>query len=155
MLIVQFANRADLLKAWSALTTVSTIIGAAPQVDTRDLADRIEQIRSATHAFAEARLLDALRAGTVELDDAGLAEAERLLGGDGPDAASRLGLTVDGQPVASDVLADAAVDALARWRRRAEHPLASRAAVVAATVVARSCEGLLADLAPGASVRVG
>jgi hypothetical protein len=66
-------------------------------------------------------------------------EAERLLGGDGPGTAQRLGLP-EGE--AGDVRA-AALEALDRWRVRAESPLTSRAASEVARAVVRSCEGLV------------
>lgn len=166
-LATQFAARADLLKARSGLAVLSTVLGTYPQPGADRLLADVERVTASTHAFAEARLLNALRAGTVALDDADAQEAERLLGGHGDDAASRLGLDDDvfgpgaadddvfGPGAADDdvfvgpapeALHDAAMDALSRWRRRAEHPMASRAAVETARLVVRSCEGIIAAL---------
>ncbi|MBW3603718.1 MAG: dynamin family protein [Actinobacteria bacterium] len=148
-LITQFAARADLLKARSGLAVLSAVLDRHPQPGSEQLAAATEEITTSTHAFAEARLLNALRAGTVVLDDDAAAEAERLLGGFGDDPASRLGLGEDDDPatpVADELVREAAGAALTRWRRRAEHPLAARASVEAAALVARSCEGILADL---------
>lgn len=147
-LVTQFSGRADLLKARSGLAVLSALIDARPVAGSDGLVGEIERITSDTHAFAEARLLNALRAGAVALDDAGAQEeAERLLGGHGADPLDRLGMaSEDGDPVDDGELHAAAVDALGRWRQRAEHPLAARAAIEAACVVARSCEGIVAGL---------
>lgn len=149
-LVTQFAARADLLKARSGLAVLSAVLTRHPAPGGDDLAVAVEQITAGTHAFAEARLLNALRAGTVALDDAAMAEAERLLGGYGDDPASRLGhVGEDDQPLQVEgvQLRRTASEALTRWRRRAEHPLASRATGEVAGVVVRSCEGMLAALA--------
>ncbi len=149
-LLVQFARRADLLKARSGLAVLSSVLYSHPSRGGDDLAREFEQIVTGTHAFAEARLLNALRAGTVALDDAASAEAERLLGGYGADPLTRLGLSSDeGARQDGDVVRQAALDAWARWRSRAEHPLAARATVEVTAIVARSCEGILSDLAAG------
>jgi hypothetical protein len=68
---------------------------------------------------------------------------ERLLGGAGAEAASRLGLAADTVP---DRLAVAADEALARWQRIAEHPLSARELRTAARATARSCEGIIEAL---------
>ena len=146
-LVTQFSARADLLKARSGLAVLSSLLDARPVAGAEDLAGEVERIVSDTHAFAEARLLNALRAGAVALDDAAAHEAEGLLGGRGANAVDRLGLaSEDGDEVDDSMLHTAALDALARWRRRAEHPLASPGAIEAARVVARSCEGIVAGL---------
>ncbi|CAN5915163.1 50S ribosome-binding GTPase [soil metagenome] len=149
-LLTQFAARADLLKARSGLAVLSAVLTRQPLPGSDDLIAAVEQIATGTHAFAEARLLNALRADTVALDDDAAAEAERLLGGHGDDPASRLGLVGDDEPVHvdADMAREAANAALTRWRRRAEHPLATRASSEVTTVVMRSCEGIVARLAP-------
>ena len=141
-LATQFAARADLLKARSALLALDVVLRAHPGPGGSELATELERILASTHEFTEARTMNALRAGNVPLADDAATEAERLLGGHGGTATARLGL-----PEASDIatIQAAATEALARWRRRAEHPMATRAAVDAAAVVVRSCEGLLAS----------
>lgn len=149
-LLTQFADRADLLKARSGLAVLGATLTRHPLSGTEDLMAAVEQITTGTHAFAEARLLNALRAGTVAVDDASAAEAERLLGGHGDDPVSRLGLHAgdDDAPVEVDIAVarQAARDALRRWRAKAEHPLATRATGEVTTVVVRSCEGIVARL---------
>jgi hypothetical protein len=106
----------------------------------------IERIRAGAHELAEVRLMNALRAGAVPLPDAESAEAERLLGAEGTDIRSRLGLEAD----ASDEVIRAALSrCVDRWQRRAESPLSPQDAVEAALVVIRSCEGMAAAVAAG------
>jgi hypothetical protein len=72
-----------------------------------------------------------------------MAEAERLLGAEGSDVRSRLGLSVEATP--EDVTARLR-DAIGRWRSRAENPLSGKDQVEASLVLARSGEGMLAAL---------
>ncbi len=147
VLVTQFADRAELLKARTALVTLDQVLRRHP-VAAEDLDGEVERLLSGTHAFREARLLNALRAGNLALSSDDAAEAERLLGGHGTDPSSRLGLDAGSDP---DALRAAAADALGRWQRRAEHPLTSREGADAARMVARSCEGVLGDLPHPAS----
>jgi hypothetical protein len=142
VLDIQFAARADLLKARTALLVLASVLRADPGSGATALSADLERITASTHEFAEARTLNALRAGNVLFSDDVAAEAERLLGGNGASPDARLG-TVDCDP---GTLREAAIEALTRWQRRAEHPMATRAAVEAAVVVVRSCEGMLAAL---------
>jgi len=70
-------------------------------------------------------------------------EAERLLGGLGTGVDARLDLPAAPAP---DEVRAAALDAVTRWRQRAENPLTDRATVAACSVVIRSCEGILASV---------
>ena len=140
-LATQFAGRADLLKARSALLTLDAVLRIQPKPSGFELATELERILASTHEFAEARTLNALRAGNVPFGDDATAEAERLLGGHGDAASARLGLPADSDAA---TIHAAAMEASVRWRRRAEHPMATRAAADAASVVVRSCEGVLA-----------
>jgi len=144
VLATQFAARADLLKARSALANVDAVLRAGRGPGTEDLQAEHERLISSTHAFAEARLLNAVRAGNVPLADDRREEAERLLGGEGPGLPSRLGVS---DSTDREALHAEAVRALERWQRAAEHPFADRDATTAARVIIRSCEGILADLA--------
>jgi hypothetical protein len=88
-------------------------------------------------------LLNAIRTGDAGLREPDAMEAERLLGAKGGDVRNRLGVDVG----ADDATVRAALnEALARWQRRAEAPLASAQAVEAARVVVRTCEALVASL---------
>jgi hypothetical protein len=129
-------GRRDVHQARSALLAVDLVLGRAPRPDAGPVAAELERLLTGAHAFTEQRLLAALRQGQVSMPEGTAAEAERLLGGDGPGAAERLGLPDVGP---GDVRA-AALEALDRWRVRAESPLTSRAAAEVARAVVRSCE---------------
>jgi hypothetical protein len=143
VLVTQFAERRDLLKARSALLAVDLVLTREPRASAAPLVAEVERILAGAHEFAELRLLSTLRAGAVKLPKEALQEAERLLGADGGAAAARLGLEPDSTP---QELWDAALDAAGRWQRRAESPMSSRAVSDVARLVVRSCEGILASL---------
>jgi Dynamin family len=143
VLLSQFAHRRDVLKARSALLALEAVLLAFP-VDGRDqLSAELERITSGAHAFAEIRLLNALRAGGVKVKQPEAAEMERILGADGGALHTRLGLTPEAD--ISEVRR-ALGNAIGRWQRRAESPMSSREVADAARVVIRTCEGLLVSL---------
>ncbi|MGH3913186.1 MAG: dynamin family protein [Pseudonocardiaceae bacterium] len=147
VLNTQFTERRDLLKARSALLALDSVLHGDTRPAVAPLVGDVERILAGAHEFAELRLLSALRSGAVSLPKAELLdEAERLLGGYGATPTVRLGLPSDS---GASELRQAALEALGRWRRRAENPLSGRAAVDACRVVVRSCEGMMAGLANG------
>jgi hypothetical protein len=172
ILAAQFLGRSRVLKARSALAALDLAlsgragsepgvgagsdlraqvvsdlgVGAGSDLPARvvsDLAAEAEEIRASAHEFTEVRLLHLLRSGRVSGRPEQLTEMERLLGGAGAEAASRLGLAADTVP---DRLAVAADEALGRWQRVAEHPLSARELRTAARATARSCEGIIESL---------
>ena len=157
VLVRQFADRSQVLKARSALAAVRVVAASGGCDDPDALLAAAEQITSGAHAFEEVRFLDLLRSGELELPADFAAELDRLLGGSGHDPASRLGLSDGvGGPVAGDddteaqpgsgpgvVTRDAALEALSRWRSVAENPLAGRGLQNAARVAIRSIEGVM------------
>ena len=150
VLDTQFVGRRDLLKARSALLALLRVLDDVPAHDGGRLAADVERIFAGAHEFVELRTLGALRSGAVTLPDELAAEAQTLLGEHGAGIATRLGLPPGAPPVA---LHDAASNALARWQRRAENPMLSRAAADTSRVVVRTCEGLLAEVAPAVGRR--
>ena len=147
VLRVRFTERRDLLKARTGLLAVERVLrtdvpGADPD-SVVALAAEVERIASGAHEFVELRLLSALRCGEVPFEAAEAEVAERLLGGDGVSATRRLALPADAP--ASAVRAEAVAE-LARWRRRAENPFASRPEVRVYQAMARTCEGIVAAL---------
>jgi hypothetical protein len=143
LLASQFAERQDLLKARSALLAVDYVLRRHPRPRTEPLAAEVEQILAGAHEFAELRVLGALYARTLKLPAEQAAEAERLLGGAGLSPSMRLGVDHGSGP---EELRAHALEALRRWRRRAESPLSSRAVADASLVVVRSCEGIVERL---------
>ncbi|MGH3799192.1 MAG: dynamin family protein [Pseudonocardiaceae bacterium] len=144
VLNTQFTERRDLLKARSALAALDSVLHGDPRADAGPLLGEVERILAGAHEFAELRLLSALRSGAVNLPKAELDEAERLLGGSGGALEVRLGQPPGSGP---NELRQAALEALARWHRRAENPLSGRTTADACRVVVRSCEGMVARLA--------
>ncbi|KAA5837330.1 hypothetical protein ABT337_30070 [Saccharopolyspora hirsuta] len=104
----------------------------------------VEQVGADAHEFAELDLLDDLDRGGV-LRGATTAAA-RLLGADGIDPRSRLGLPAD---AADEEVVDAARAAVARWRAHAEHPANSSRDRAACEVLVRTAEGLLNPVRSG------
>jgi hypothetical protein len=147
LLLTQFAERRDVLKAESALRAVEAVTTADPVPAAARLRQQLERLRANAHELAEIRLLTELRTGQVEAAAPRLAEMERLLGGDGGAARVRLGLPPDATGAA---VAEALTEAHARWRRVAQNPLTEPPLARAAAVVLRTCEGLADAVAPDA-----
>lgn len=143
VLETQFAGRRDLLKARAALTVLDAVLQDAPVDQSARLEAELERVEAGAHAFAELRLLNALRAGALELPES--EAAERLLGADGSETAVRLGLDADAGQPALLARADAARQT---WQKRAENPLSAKEIADASRVLVRTAEGMLAELAP-------
>ena len=146
----QFAARRDLLKGRAALLSLQALVRRLPLPGSEVLDSDLERVRAGAHELAEVRLLNALRAGAVPLADADAAEAERLLGAAGTEVRNRLGLSED---TPEDEVGRTLGATVSRWQRRAENPASPRAALEAAEVVVRTCEGLAAALAAAAAGR--
>ncbi len=140
VLLSQFAQRRDVLKARSALLALEGVLHEHPVPGGDALASELERITSGAHEFAEIRLLNALRASGIKVKPAEAGEMERLLGAEGTALHTRLGLSPEAD--ASEVRR-ALQNAIGRWQRRAESPMSSREVADAARVVIRTCEGLL------------
>jgi hypothetical protein len=144
VLTVRLAARSDLLKARAGLLAVQALLGRAPASVAEKLQGEVERVIAGAHELLELSTLNALWSGTAGVDDGWVEEAERLLGGRGADVSTRLELPPE---ATSDEIRAELTTAHGRWTRRAAHPLTSRAASSTATVVVRSCEGMLAALA--------
>jgi hypothetical protein len=138
----QFEQRSRVLKARSALAVLTDVLNAEEGAQAAVLLGLVEQLRASTHEFEEVRLLGWLRSGGLDLKPERLDELDRLLGGEGHDAHSRLRLAPDSGP--REVRA-AALSLLTAWQRLAEHPLSDRNVQVAARTAARTLEGLVAQ----------
>jgi hypothetical protein len=143
VLLSQFAERRDVLKARSALLALERVLHEHPQPGSDVLSSELERITSGAHEFAEIRLLNALRAGGVKVKAQEAAEMERLLGAEGSALHTRLDLSPEADP--SEVRR-ALQNAIGRWQRRAESPMSSREVADASRVLIRTCEGLLVNL---------
>jgi hypothetical protein len=143
IMAAQFIGRSRVLKARSALAALDGLLRTRRYDAAGDLTAQAEQIRASAHEFVELRLLHLLRSGRLAGPEPQLEEMERLLGGSGVAATTRLGLPPD---AGAEQLGAAATDALARWQRIAEHPLSIQDLRTAARAVTRTCEGLLVAL---------
>ena len=143
VLLSQFAERRDVLKARSALLALEGVLHEQPVVGSDLLATDLERITSGAHEFAEIRLLNALRAGGVKVKAQEATEMERVLGAEGGALHTRMDLSPE-----ADVseLRRALQNAIGRWQRRAESPMSSREVADASRVLIRTCEGLLVTL---------
>jgi hypothetical protein len=142
LLSTRLRGRADFLKADAALALVESIALAHPRGEAAALHATIEQIRSSAHDLHELRLLAVI--SESPLTSPQRAEARRLLGGVGISAAERLSLPGTSP---SDELHSAALEAAANWHALAESVNTEPAVARIARLVARSAEGILADLA--------
>ena len=139
----QFAQRSDLLKAHTALLSLRQLVALHPIPATPRIIADIEPLLADTHAFEELRLLSALRSRPTTLNSEEMASRGRRIGGAGPGAASRLGLSPQGWSDGPR----AAFAAAQRWRRRADHPLNDPFTARACRAAVRSAEALVADYA--------
>lgn len=137
----QFAERRDVLKARSALLALEALTVNDASTAAMNLAAGIEEVESSAHEFAEIRLLNLLRTGSVTLREADIPEAERLLGAHGQDIASRLGIDANDPGIE-----ELAREYLAKWQKRAENPIATKDQTDAARVIVRSCESIVQAL---------
>jgi energy-coupling factor transporter ATP-binding protein EcfA2 len=133
---------ANTVKARSALLAVEEVANRLPATDPyrEVLRYEAERIRVGSHEFAEITLIDQLHRGGPALPGKDLAVAERLLGADGTESCSRLGLPPDADPSA---IQQAAAVSLRRWQQLAESPVRSRETVEACRTLIRTCEGLM------------
>ncbi|MGQ4597143.1 dynamin family protein [Nocardia sp. R6R-6] len=143
VLDVQFGQRADQLKAHSALTTLARVLTAYPGTPADRLLPRVRTLLADVHGFAELRLLGRLRTDELTLPADDLAELHRLIGGSGIAPHLRLGLPIDAPPATQRA---SAVAAVRKWRARAHHPLADQFTATACRTAARSAEGTLSML---------
>lgn len=142
LLLTQFAERRDVLKAETALRTIDMVTRTDPIPAAPRLRQAVERLRAGAHELAEIRLLTELRTGNIAGPPEQLAAMERLLGGHGTSFAARLGLAPNATAEDTRVI----ITGLhAHWRRVAQNPLTEPNLARAAQVLQRTCEGLAAS----------
>jgi len=87
-----------------------------------------------------------LRSGELPVPDEQRCRAERLLGADGDDPRTRLGLSVDATVEQVGAAAAAEAD---RWRQVAVHPVLPAPVRDAAQALVWTCERLTVEAGPG------
>lgn len=143
VLAVQLTSRSAAFKARSALAVLDAVVESRGCADGGAVRARAEEVWAGAHDLVEVRMLRLLRSGRVRGRAERVAELERLLGGSGADAATRLGLA----PAArTEDVRSAGYAALTRCRELTEHPMTSQDLHRAAVAAARSCERLLTAL---------
>ena len=145
---VHFGQRADELKAHTALLALKEVFRAYSVPAAEPLVKEVTELIANVHGFQELRLLAKLRSTRTTLSDKDLGDLQRMLGSRGTGAAERLDL----EPFAvAGVGADTALAEVKRWRTKARHPLADQFTASACLVAARSAENVLAQLRRGAT----
>ena len=145
----QIIGRRDVLKADAALRLVQRVAADDERAGSRRVAALAEELRLSVHDFAELRLLNDLRLGLVDVDDATRHDMETLLGARGGSLAARLQLGgpdegPDGGPDPR-TLRERLLAEHARWQARAGDLISPPSVTRAAAVLQRTVEGLWAD----------
>jgi hypothetical protein len=140
-LTVRFTRRAGQLTAGTALRSVEAVLRKHPLPAAAPLWRELERLQASAHSLAELAVLARRDGPGRGLPEHLRSEGERLLGADGPAAATRLGLP---EGTSSALLVSTAAEALTRWRAYAGDPLAGRVTRDAVEVVVQSCEAMLA-----------
>jgi hypothetical protein len=139
----QLGQRSGMLKSRTALLATRKVLDSCPVQGGRRLIDKIDPLLADAHPLEELRLLAELPSRTTTLTDHEIAVVRRLLGGSGIDAATRLGL--DSDAIRADPRR-VALDAVGRWRARADYPLNDSFTTKVCFAAARSAEGILVEL---------
>ncbi|NMO02713.1 Isoniazid-inducible protein iniC [Gordonia sp. TBRC 11910] len=142
----QIADRADQLKAHSALVATERILSASRSPRVAGVLADVRRSLADTHGFSELALLGKLRSGQVAMTDERCAELSRLIGGSGVQPWARLGLHPQSP---SGEVRQSALRAVSTWRDRMRHPLADAEVSAAALVGVRSAAGIIAELDGG------
>ncbi|WP_158886880.1 dynamin family protein [Amycolatopsis anabasis] len=136
-----FTERAEVLKARSALIGLEVLLRREPHPGGEALFLELDRVLAGAHEFRELRLLAALRTDGSALPEPLREDASRLLGGHGTAALARLGIESELD------YHRAARDAVRRWRELTGNPVLSAEGRQAAAVVLRSCEAMAAPVA--------
>jgi hypothetical protein len=119
------------------------LLARSDSTDAQRLAREIERAESTAHELHELALLRQVRSGTLGLGDEDNAEIERLVGASGFTWHERVGLE---STASTNEVRDRALEIAARWKRKAAHPLSSRALTNAAADVVRAAERVVAEV---------
>jgi hypothetical protein len=136
--VASLAARGPVIAARRAVVAMAELVRALPR-DHR-LRWAVDRILVDAHEFAELDLLDELERGDLLRGVA--SAAVRLLGGDGVDPVSRLGLSAG---ATATQITTAAREAVVRWRAYGEHPAIGGRDRAACEVLVRTAEGLVAS----------
>ena len=138
-----FRSRSVALKTRGVLQALETLLRDKHRAEAVSLLGGIERIAANSHELRELELISLTRTTVLPLAESDAAEAERVVGGGGTSAISRLGLpeTADTEQIRERVS-----HLLSHWHAIGESPLSDRATVELCRVVIRSVEGVAAEL---------
>ncbi|MEU4767560.1 hypothetical protein AB0H12_30330 [Actinosynnema sp. NPDC023794] len=135
-LVSALAARGPVIAARRAVAAMTELVRALP--GNHQLRWEVERVGVDAHEFAELDLLHDLERGDLLRGVA--SSAARLLGADGVDPRSRLGLP---ESATTDEISSRARGEVTRWRAHAEHPATGGRDRAACEVLVRTAEGLL------------
>jgi hypothetical protein len=135
-LVSALAARGPAIAARRAVAAMTELVRALP--GNHQLRWAVERVGVDAHEFAELDLLHDLERGDLLRGVA--SSAARLLGADGVDPRSRLGLP---ESATADEISSRSRDEVTRWRAHAEHPATRGRDRAACEVLVRTAEGLL------------
>ncbi|MCU4671228.1 dynamin family protein [Microbacterium fluvii] len=139
----QFRGRAVAFKTQGVLRGLETLVRERRGADAASLRGGIERLWANAREFRELELISLARTTVLPLSPEECDEAERLAGGSGTAAHTRLGLAeAEGRPAVRERVATT----LAHWHGVLQSPMADRLTVEVARVVVRSTEGAAAEL---------
>ena len=139
----QFRTRAGDLKVRGVLGTLEQLINDNPRAGTDEILAGIERIQATAHSLRELSLLSRAKSAGLPLPPGEAVAAERIIGGQGTSAATRLAADESDAP---DRLRAIALAELARWRASSQSPLVDRAAAEVSRTVIRSLEQIASEL---------
>lgn len=143
ILTTLFVDRADVLKARSAMLAVEKLCNENPgRPGASELLLTIERIMAGAHPFNELATMAAVRSGWVNAKQKDLDDLERVLGSSGTTPWQRLGLE---QTATADEVRNGAIAELSRWQRLAENPFTTHDLMTASRVAIRSLEALITN----------
>lgn len=143
----QFRARASALKARSVLLGLGMLLEDRPTREASRIRAGMERVVANSHDLRELALLAELRTSETVVAAKDAADAERIVGGSGTSALTRLGLHGDAD---EDAIRERVHGLLAHWHRLAGSPIADRATADVCRTVIRSVEGIASELAVSA-----
>ena len=147
VLTTLFVDRATVLKSRSALLAIERLCEQYQRhPGAGDIHARIEQVMAGAHPFNELATLAAIRSGRVKGRREELSDLEQILGASGTADWQRLGLEPESN---TEQINNAAMEALGRWQRVAEHPGKTQDLKQVAAVAIRSMEAVVAKTYQG------
>lgn len=143
----QFQPRAETLKARGVILQLQALVQNSPRDGSEAIENGIERFTASAHLLRELSLLAEARSSGLPLPRGEVADAERILGGQGIGVRDRLGLSADADDAAVAAQVTAEID---RWRAYQGSPTADRAASDVYEAVLRSLAEIASQVAGAA-----